>query len=132
MHDGVILETCSKSSEYMQYRNLTNILDAASKISYWKIIGCIPRCKYTKYVLGPLYDSNFDQLKYLFNQSDGANNEFFLVFIKSEIDIIKRIWIYDFNNLLADIGGFLGLLLGASIYTFADVLVASVEKLMNK
>ena len=64
MLDGVILETCSKSSEYMQYRNLTNILDAASKISYWKIIGCIPRCKYTKYVLGPLYDSNFDQLKY--------------------------------------------------------------------
>ena len=70
-------------------------------------------------------------LEYIFKQVDGSNMEFLVMFVQSEIQILKRIWIYDFSNLLADIGGFLGLLLGASIYTFADLLVASVQKFVD-
>ena len=73
----------------------------------------------------------FSFSEYFLKQVDGSNMEFFLTFVQSEIQIIKRIWIYDFSNLLADIGGFLGLLLGASIYTFADLLVASVQKFVD-
>ena len=41
-------------------------------------------------------------------------------------------WMYDLDNLAADIGGFMGLLLGASIYTFADLLVTAIEKMIMK
>ena len=35
--------------------------------------GCIYRCNYTKYFAKPLYDSNFDNLKYFLNKTDGAS-----------------------------------------------------------
>ena len=150
--NGKIPRICNLSSEFVHYKSLIARLDSASAMSYWKLIGCIPRCSYTKYSLNVLWDSNFDLLgmyyrcpkpkyekkfpvfsfsEYFFKQVDGSNMEFFVTFVQSEIQILKRIWIYDFSNLLADIGGFLGLLLGASIYTFADLLVASVQKFVD-
>ena len=59
---------------------------------------------------------------------DGANMEIFLFATSTEIEVKERVWLYDGNDLVADIGGFLGLLLGASIYTLADLLLSNVEK----
>ena len=49
-----------------------------------------------------------------------------------EVELKQRMWMYDLDNLAADIGGFMGLLLGASIYTFADLLVTAIEKMIMK
>ena len=60
--NGKIPKICNLSSEFVHYKNLINGLDSASAMSYWKLIGCIPRCSYTKYSLNVLWDSNFDLL----------------------------------------------------------------------
>ena len=44
----------------------------------------------------------------------------------------QRIKVYGEADLMADIGGLLGLFLGASIYTLADIIVSSLEKFVNK
>ena len=72
--------------------------------------------------------SNFNALKYMDLTDDGANMEIFLFATSTEIEVKERVWLYDGNDLVADIGGFLGLLLGASIYTLADLLLSNVEK----
>ena len=60
--NGKIPKICNLSSEFVHYKSLIDRLDSASAMSYWKLIGCIPRCSYTKYSLNVLWDSNFDLL----------------------------------------------------------------------
>ena len=68
----------------MQYKNITGILDSASEIAYFKVIGCIPRCSYTKYRMKPIYDSNYNKIEYLGGKDDGANIDIAIGFISSE------------------------------------------------
>ena len=41
-------------------------------------------------------------------------------FQDGEVEHIKEKWLYDRNNFIADVGGFLGLTLGASIISLFD------------
>ena len=67
-------------------------------------------------------------MKYMGFADDGANMEIFLFATSTEIEVKERVWLYDENDFVADIGGFMGLLLGASIYTLADLVLSNVEK----
>jgi hypothetical protein len=58
--------------------------------------------------------------------------QFAVLFTSTEINVVERIWVYDQNDLLADIGGFLGLLLGASCFTLADMLVTYLEGYLRR
>ena len=129
--NGISLETCKKSEEFLQYKNVTKMLDKTNAISFWKTIGCIPKCTYTQYKLTQVFDSNYNKVKYSGGKDEGANIELTVVALTSEIEIKERMWIYDGNSLFADIGGYMGLLLGASIYTFADLLVSGIEHFIN-
>jgi len=44
----------------------------------------------------------------------------------------KEYLVYDGGNLFADLGGLMGILLGASMLTFYDVLVSSVKRLFKR
>ena len=51
------------------------LIDNASQMSFWNIIGCQPRCRYTQYSLKKIAESNFNALKYMTGQDDGATIE---------------------------------------------------------
>ena len=115
------------------------MLDDTSSLKYIDKVGCIPRCKFTMYHMHKMFDSNFDSLIYAFNKTDGANQavskvnvpwakkyyfnflQISIMFPSTEITVMERIWVYDGNDFFADVGGFLGLLLGASCFTLAEV-----------
>ena len=128
--ENTTLNTCTTAEQYTKFRKAINtLIDNASKMSFWKIIECQSRCQHTQYSLKKIADSNFNALKYMNEDADdGANMEVFLFATSTEIEVKERVWLYDGNDLVADIGGFLGLLLGASIYTLADLLLSNVEK----
>ena len=101
-------------------------------MTFWQIVQCQPRCKYTEYQIQKISESNFDVLDYIQNKSEGANTEIMLYFTSTEIEMKQRTKVYGEADLMADIGGLLGLFLGASIYTLADIIVSSLEKIVNK
>jgi hypothetical protein len=71
--NGTVLENCTKPEQYKLFKNLTKKLDDASAFSYMKVIGCVMRCKFTKYQINKIYDSNFDYLNYTTGTTDGSN-----------------------------------------------------------
>ena len=89
--NGTALKICNETSEYLNYKRIIQRLDMASETSYWKIIGCTPRCKFTKYSMKRLYDSFFDKLEYIGEEDDGANFELCIVFVSSEVEIKHRL-----------------------------------------
>ena len=127
------LETCSTSESYLKYTSLVQeLIDDTSKVSFWNLVQCQPRCQFTQFHLHKTSESNFDILDYAGYEDDGANAAAMLYFTSTEIEMKQRIKVYDESNLMADIGGYLGLFLGASIYTLVDVIVSSLEKVVHK
>ena len=49
-----------------------------------------------------------------------------------KVETVSEQYLYDFNNLLADAGGYLGLLMGASLLTFYEVAADLMEKIVQK
>ena len=48
--------------------------------------------------------------------------------IRSSIIVIVKYMVYDWNDLVADIGGYLGLLLGQSVYGIFEFLTLWMKK----
>jgi hypothetical protein len=44
----------------------------------------------------------------------------------------EEYWLYPFESFIADVGGYLGLLLGASILSLVEYSTDIIKKLMNK
>ena len=69
------LPICTSSEQYMKYRQLGENLSHASSDNYWDLIGCTPRCKFTKYKLKPMVEGTNDENKIMMKKPDGANIE---------------------------------------------------------
>ena len=54
------------------------------------------------------------------------------LFTTPEVEVTKRMLVYDLDNFFADFGGFLGLFLGASCFTIVDVVTSAVERFIDK
>lgn len=48
------------------------------------------------------------------------------------VDVRKQYVIYDFNSFIADVGGFMGLLLGFSLLSIYDEIEGLLKKLKKK
>ena len=78
IHTGKVVpdfEECNSSDEYLNFKELANKLSDASSTSFWNLVECTPRCKFTKYVLKPMVEGNFNGLLYETGKSEGANIE---------------------------------------------------------
>ena len=73
--DDTELPICTSSQQYMKYRELGENLSHASSDNYWDLIGCTPRCKFTKYKLKPMVEGTNDENKIMMKKADGANIE---------------------------------------------------------
>jgi hypothetical protein len=86
----------------------------------YETMGCLSSCKKTKYIWSPLsglvtkkrYSPNLFKIKLFF--SSGRYNE------------KTGYWIYDMNSLIADIGGYLGLLLRYSLLSLYNSIVDKI------
>ena len=63
-------DVCNNSDQYVKFKELVDKLDDSS---FWDLIKCTPRCKFTKYILKPMVESNYNDLLYKTGKSDGAN-----------------------------------------------------------
>lgn len=54
------------------------------------------------------------------------------VFTLPEVEIIEKLWMFDFDAVFADIGGFLGLLLGTSILGLTELILVYCSRCANK
>ena len=62
----------------------------------------------------------------------GIDLMFVAYFSKAEFVMEDEVLLYDYNNLVADIGGFLGLLLGVSCLAVYDMMAKLFRSIFNR
>ncbi len=99
-------------------------------MSSWKIseeTNCFQNCHYTEYEAIQKYEHcSFD------NSRGRSYIQLQLFLTGGELKVEKFVPSYTGNNFIADVGGYLGLLLGVSLYSVYDVLIMFVRKKTKK
>ena len=87
--------------------------------------GCIPPCTIQSYKFSPpVIKTKYEEMT---GPQDKNRIKLVLGTTRPSIEVKEEIFVYDRNNLLADIGGFTGMLLGASCLTLFDEIVGLIE-----
>ena len=116
---------CSSPDEYDLFQVLA--IESMNKNSEYieKIAKCIPGCKRTEYSAKLMYSATGDS-------SLAGKWELMIYFGRDKFPVKEQFYIYGTANLIADFGGYLGLLLGYSLLGFYDNLVDFFEYLFRK
>ena len=134
-------QDCEANEKFQQYQSLGTKLASMNSREMGKKTGCIRRCKRMAYKLrerSPIgsktkYPPELVKLTFIISTGKG-NNKFEIdnllsIMFTGEYEKKEHYFIYDGNHLIADVGGYLGLLLGFSIYS---IFKSSVESLARK
>ena len=115
---------CSLPKEYLTYSTITmsGIYQNSEYIE--KVAKCNPRCKRIEYSAKLNYASS------LLTAADEWRLEIY--FAKDKFPVKDQFYIYSTANLIADFGGYLGLLLGYSLLGFYDTLLDFSEYMIKK
>ena len=86
--------------------------------------GCSPRCKMTQYSL--------HTRRKRIDWSSNWTSSVFLQPRSAVVELSTEYYSYDINDLIADLGGYLGLFLGWSAVTFLDALSFILSTIKQK
>ena len=86
--------------------------------------GCMPSCSKSKIKLVPEYNNDMiDDNKKVARLS--------FVYPRGEYDLVEEYYIYNFGSFIADVGGYLGLLLGSSLLSMYHTMIPLVINQMR-
>ncbi len=113
---------CTTTEQYAGWRNISvRITNAPSENEIYAMTGCLPSCERTEYVLESLEDVSAklgNRVNNVLGVSPGSRIFWLRFYFKSgKYGIKEEYLVYDENSFIADVGGYLGLLLGHSLYS---------------
>ena len=116
------LATCNSDSDLNKIYEVTKDLIFYPESKIFQLTRCMPSCSKSELELMNIHKKW---------EGSGAAITFLFVMAEEEYDIREEYYIYDENSFIADVGGFLGLLLGQSILGLYFMLTewAAVKKL---
>ena len=129
------LPVCSNPYEFMQYMESHEDLLDFETDDITQTANCIPSCKRVEYsvkLFNHLPGLDPEVYKYL-----GVDNrienalQFYFFFGKDRFNKREQYYAYDEQNLVADFGGYLGLLLGYSLLTAYDSIVTLLKNILD-
>ena len=115
---------CSTMGDFELFRNISNTLFSLDVPRLQQLTGCLPPCTYFQYNI-----KDFTERFYTFNTRKSIASSMetivaWVVFVRESSYLVeKEVLMHDMGNLIADIGGYLGLLLGVSILDVFDILL---------
>ena len=121
-------KACSLQTELQKLARISKQLEESDANEIYGITGCLSSCHRFKYQV------EFSSLK-SYKESETWNSQFLDVqlFIKTGLfEEREQYLIYDWDSFIADVGGFLGLLLGWSMYSLYQDMVDIVERVKKK
>ena len=91
----------------------------------YEITGCTPSCSKSKFEIVTRYQDNM---------LDDSKNvaEFRFVYPRGEYDLREEYYIYNWGSFIADVGGYLGLLLGSSALSMYHIITPLLIKQMRR
>ena len=128
---------CTNHLGYLQYvEEFVKVMNFETD-NFTQTANCIPSCKRVEYSLkhfSTLPDLEPHMYQYLGVDNAFQNKPLQIDFFFGKDRFTKReqYYTYDFQNLTADFGGYLGLLLGYSLLGFYDAITGQLQKVLDK
>ena len=121
--DGI---TCKNKSQLDMLSNITKKLQNADENDVYDMTGCLSACEKDEYAMV------VDPAEKLVNNVRAANCEYHLKFQMTQpsFEEKEQYFIYDTVSFFADVGGYMGLLLGSSLMSLYSELEAILKKLL--
>ena len=106
---------CNSTEQLKQFRSTSKKLQYADASKIYSMSGCLSSCEKDKYHMEVTDRSS---------KLDKGNNTLSLTFYIKDSSYTEeeQYIIYDFNSFIADVGGYMGLLLGSSFLSLYDEL----------
>ncbi len=116
-----MLPACQSESQYKKYLTRFAQLTSLTENSVAKMTGCKPKCNRFEYVgevitMGNWPNTSFDSLAGYYYYPSGKYTQ------------KTYYYVYTWGTMLADVGGYLGLLLGHSLLGFYDMGKGMLKK----
>ncbi len=110
------LPDCETQSQFECFQRWTRTFSTLDTVPVSKLTGCEWSCKQSIFSMHPMTD--------LWTGPEYGNGSLQLIFAlnRGHFFLNEEYTIYDRNSFIADVGGFLGLLLGYSIFSLAQSL----------
>ncbi len=125
------LRICTSDNEYQKWSEAAHNLSHVSEDEIFKVTGCLAPCRRTEYKLTPV-----GGVKNGLGTALGPERRTFwlrILYPNAKYEIKEQYFVYDHNSFIADVGGYLGLLLGHSLFSIGcsmkDVLSRLVQKI---
>ena len=115
------LSLCSNPEQYELFWNLSMTLLKSSEGDISRLTDCKPSCNRKEFSSRLLAVKKAGS-----DESSPLNLQFH--YASNRMTIKEQYYTYDFYNLIADFGGYLGLLLGYSVLSFVDTLMILITK----
>ena len=112
---------CNTTTQMNAFANISRKLETNAATSVYEMTGCLSSCEKDKYVVS-LEEKTDYQLKPASKYRHSDVLVVFTIYARSYVEEEQYI-VYDSNSFLADIGGFLGLVLGSSMLNLYDEVV---------
>ncbi len=110
---------CSRKDKFKLWTKLIRTLYESDENSIYNLTSCLPACDYNEFrVTKP----NAMEIKKQGRAVQGTTLMLRITAPRSQYTLKDQYYVYDGNSLIADIGGYLGLLLGHSIFSIVSIL----------
>ncbi len=107
--------SCTTMEEYKKWNDFTLNITNLDETQIYKLTGCLASCNIMQYQM-----FSEEGLLRQQEQSPGTRDKFFVLrfmFSSGKYEEREQYYVYDIDSLIADVGGYMGLLLGHSLYS---------------
>ena len=116
---------CTTKKQLQALANLTKQFQRADENDIYELTGCLPSCT------GNRFSLTVDPLQSEIEIQSQCQMHLEFIMVDSSYKEEEQYVIYDVDSFIADVGGFMGLLLGSSLLSLYMAMEACVRKLLN-
>ncbi len=119
------IPVCHLKEQYLKYLDVARRLEDTTETGYYKETGCLFPCD------GPSYDALAGPSTKIENKTGTPGESmitFMVTYMTGRHELREEYLIYDTTSFIADVGGYLGLLLGHSMYSILRSAVECFKK----
>ena len=113
---------CTNKTELLAFANASKLFGDADENDIYEMTGCLPSCEKDQYSL------TVDPLKSELGTRCQVHLEF--IMLDSSYKEEEQYIIYDVSSFIADVGGYMGLLLGSSLLSLYMAMESVLRKLL--
>ncbi len=120
---------CESDVEFKAFLNLTRRFSSMMDEEVFALTGCARQCQEMFYEATPEIENVFNTSQVEVTNKDSLILSYYTA--STGLEVEKDILVYDKNDLIADIGGYLGLLLGFSVLSMFKSIEISISKFLK-